>query len=146
MFQGAKKALETKSLITLIIGGLLIGIGMQISGSCPGMVLVQLGTGVPFAYLTFIGALCGALAHGLVEKWLNSGKSDTLFTSKAFFELTPLPAIVVRLIFIVLIVVVVFLMEFFIPWTSEYANAIPAESANIFIYKAWPPFGKFLFF
>ena len=146
VFQGAKKALETKSLITLIIGGLLIGVGMQISGSCPGMVLVQLGAGVPWSYLTFIGALSGALAHGLVEKWLNSGKSETLFTSKALFELIRLPAIVVRLIFIILIAIVLFLMEFFIPWTNEYANPIPAEPANIFIYKAWPPSGKFLFF
>ena len=145
MFQGAKKALEAKPLGTFIVGGLLIGVGMQISGSCPGMVLVQLGAGVTYSYITFIGALCGALVHGLVEKWINSGnfsKSSSII-SKALFEIIHLPAIVVRIIFILLAGLAVFLMEFFIPWTKEYANAIPENSSNIFIYKAWPPYGNY---
>jgi uncharacterized membrane protein YedE/YeeE len=46
VFQSGKDALKSKSIQILITGGLLIGFGMQISGSCPGIVLVQLGAGV----------------------------------------------------------------------------------------------------
>ena len=146
MFQSAKKALETKSLGILITGGLLIGVGMQISGSCPGMVLVQLGTGVSWSYLTFIGALCGALCHGFLEQRINSsGKVENSIGSKALFELFRLPAVVIRIMFIVLLGIIVFLMEFFIPWTHEYVDAIPQTPANIFIYKAWPPYSKYLY-
>ncbi len=145
MFQSAKKALETKSLGILIIGGVLIGVGMQISGSCPGMVLVQLGAGVSWSYLTFIGALCGALCHGFLEQRINSsGKVEKSIGSKALFELVCIPPVVIRIMFIVLLGIIVFLMEFFIPWTNEYADAIPQAPANIFIYKAWPPYGKYL--
>ncbi len=143
--QGAKKALETKSLLTLIVGGILIGVGMQISGSCPGMVLVQLGAGVPWSYITFIGGLLGALFHGLVEQWLKSNdfSKSSIIMSKTLFELTRIPAVVIRIILIILLGLTVFLMEFFIPWTKEYSNPIPQQdSSNVFIYKAWPPYGK----
>ena len=133
--------METKSILRLTIGGLLIGIGMQVSGSCPGMVLVQLGAGVSWSYITFIGALCGALAHGIADKWLSSAKLENMITSKALFEIIRVPAIVVRIAFIVFLALIVFLMEFFIPWTDEYPNAIPQNSVNILIYKAWPPYG-----
>ena len=146
--QSGKKVLETKPMLTLISGGILIGVGMQISGSCPGMVLVQLGAGVPWSYITFIGGLCGALFHGLVEKWLkcNDFSKSSIIMSKTLFELTRIPAFIIRLILIVLLGLTVFLMEFFIPWTKEYSNPISQEnSSNIFIYKAWPPYSKKIF-
>lgn len=145
VLQSAKKALHSKSLLTLIVGGLLIGVGMQISGSCPGMVLVQLGAGVPWSYVTFVGALCGALAHGLTEKWLNRGDftKSGMIMGKTLYEVIRLPAFLTRIVFVLLIGLAVFLMEFFIPWTNEYANAVPSNSSNIFIYKAWPPYSKY---
>lgn len=44
-------------------GGVLIGIGMALSGACPGTVLVQLALGLPSAYMTAAGALLGAGAY-----------------------------------------------------------------------------------
>jgi hypothetical protein len=147
VFQSAKKALESKSIGTLIVGGLLIGVGMQISGSCPGMVLVQLGAGVSWSYVTFIGALCGALAHGLIENMLKTRGdcSGSLIQAKALYEVARLPAVVVRVILIVLLGIIVFLMEFFIPWTNEYKDAVTEGSMNIFGYKAWPPYSKYIY-
>ena len=146
MLQSAKKALETKPLLTLICGGILIGVGMQISGSCPGMVLVQLGAGVPWSYITFVGGLCGAFFHGLAEKWLNRNdfSKSRMIMSKTLFEVTRIPAFVIRLVLIIFLGLTVFLMEFFIPWTKEYSNPVPNNSANIFIYKAWPPYSILL--
>ncbi len=41
--------------------------GMAIGGTCPGMVMVQLGAAVPNAQYTFAGGLLGALFYGLLE-------------------------------------------------------------------------------
>lgn len=43
-----------------IAGGTLVGIGMALSGACPGTVLVQLAQGIPSANATALGALLGA--------------------------------------------------------------------------------------
>jgi uncharacterized membrane protein YedE/YeeE len=41
-------------------GGTLVGVGMALSGACPGTVLVQLAQGIPSANATALGALLGA--------------------------------------------------------------------------------------
>jgi uncharacterized membrane protein YedE/YeeE len=45
-----------------IIGGLLQGIGMTLTGSCPGSVLVQLGLGIKSAPKVALGCILGGLA------------------------------------------------------------------------------------
>jgi len=53
----------------LVGGGLLIGVGMALSGSCPGTVYSQLGSApvASGAVYTFAGGLLGALLFGLVD-------------------------------------------------------------------------------
>ena len=59
---------EGRSLLAGVVGGgVLLGAGMAVAGACPGMVLAQIGTGVPNSGLTFAGGLLGALAFGLLE-------------------------------------------------------------------------------
>ncbi len=142
VFQSAKDALKSKSIAILITGGLLIGFGMQISGACPGMVLVQLGAGVPWSYITLCGSFCGAFVHGLLGTKLfeASSNSGNIFVSKALFELVPINPIVTRVLLIIILTSIVFLFEFFFPWMNDVNDAIVANSANIFIYKAWPPY------
>jgi uncharacterized membrane protein YedE/YeeE len=43
-----------------IAGGTLVGVGMALSGACPGTVLVQLAQGIPSANASALGALLGA--------------------------------------------------------------------------------------
>lgn len=42
-----------------ILGGLMVGVGMALSGACPGTVLVQLAQGISSAKSTALGALLG---------------------------------------------------------------------------------------
>lgn len=44
-----------------ILGGLLLGAGMALSGSCPGTVFVQLGAGIPSGFYTLIGCVLGGV-------------------------------------------------------------------------------------
>ncbi len=108
------------------------------------MVLVQLGSGVPWSWVTLIGCLTGALAHGLLADHLTAKRpsTDDNLVAKAIFDVVRIPDFVVRLIFIVVLALAVFLMEFFIPWASEYKKVDLNNFANIFVLKAWPPFGK----
>ncbi|KAI9338188.1 hypothetical protein BDR26DRAFT_863152 [Obelidium mucronatum] len=58
-----------------IIGGLLIGFGMSLSGACPGTILVQIGVGVPTTPYTLIGTLLGSLSYGYLHKFATSRAS-----------------------------------------------------------------------
>ncbi|KAK7755216.1 hypothetical protein SLS62_002721 [Diatrype stigma] len=44
-----------------ILGGLLLGAGMALSGSCPGTVFVQLGAGIPSGFYTLAGCVLGGM-------------------------------------------------------------------------------------
>jgi len=106
------------------------------------MVLVQLGAGVPWSYITFIGCLAGALAHGLLSSHLaSSSKSDDNFVANTAFEILKIPPILARCIMVAVLALIVFGLEFYIPWTQEYKGGVILIS-NVFVMKAWPPFGK----
>ena len=47
-----------------------IGIGMAISGACPGIVWVQIGSGVENSFVTLAGCFVGALVHGLIHPFI----------------------------------------------------------------------------
>ncbi|XP_041356163.1 uncharacterized protein LOC121373552 [Gigantopelta aegis] len=61
---------DDKGILTSILGPFILGVGMTISGSCPGMVLAQVGAWAPNAIFTFLGTLCGAFLYGLVAPFL----------------------------------------------------------------------------
>ena len=46
-----------------VLGGLLIGVGMALTGACPGTVLVQLATGIRSGIWTACGGLIGGILH-----------------------------------------------------------------------------------
>ncbi|KAH8895443.1 hypothetical protein GQ53DRAFT_715104 [Thozetella sp. PMI_491] len=56
-----------------IVGGALLGAGMLLSGSCPGTVLAQMGTGIKSGYFAFMGGILGGITwSGLAKPYLSS--------------------------------------------------------------------------
>ncbi|KAK5161626.1 hypothetical protein LTR04_004011 [Oleoguttula sp. CCFEE 6159] len=53
-----------------IVGGLMVGFGMALTGACPGTVLVQLTTGVRSGWFAMIGAVLGGLSYPRVSSYL----------------------------------------------------------------------------
>ncbi|MES1911290.1 MAG: hypothetical protein MHM6MM_003743 [Cercozoa sp. M6MM] len=53
-----------------VLGTFILGVGMAVSGACPGTVLVQLGAGLESAWWTLLGALLGVLVHMLLTQHL----------------------------------------------------------------------------
>jgi hypothetical protein len=53
-----------------IVGGLLLGFGIALAGACPGTVVAQIGAGYKDAWITFFGAIAGALAFIKIKPFL----------------------------------------------------------------------------
>lgn len=82
----ARRPWSDKGFVTVAVGGLVQGVGMALTGACPGMVMVQMGVGVPWAYLVFIGALLGAAVHAFVDPLVSAAqKRDFERTYKRWF-------------------------------------------------------------
>jgi len=59
------------------IGGALLGIGMALSGSCPGTIWAQMGARVENSSIRLAGGLVGSLLFGIVNQFLPSGGVKT---------------------------------------------------------------------
>ncbi|KAJ9610513.1 hypothetical protein H2200_005290 [Cladophialophora chaetospira] len=60
-----------------VVGGLLQGIGMALTGACPGTVLVQMAVGVKSAWNVAAGCTLGAIAFVKLGQHLRRAKSET---------------------------------------------------------------------
>ncbi len=56
--------------LSLLLGGLILGLGMQLSGSCPGTVWIQAGGLVPKFHLVWAGGLTAALVFSYIHPTL----------------------------------------------------------------------------
>ena len=87
-----------------LVGGTLIGLGMALSGACPGTVLVQLAQGIPSASLTAAGAVLGARAYVKTKHlWTDmpecAGTPDLVARKATISEATRIPELVVYVFF-----------------------------------------------
>ena len=72
-----KLSLKPLLLKADIIGGLILGAGIAISGACPGTSLAQLGAGYRDALFIIAGGIAGALVYGY-----NDAAITAFFTEK----------------------------------------------------------------
>jgi uncharacterized membrane protein YedE/YeeE len=84
-FQKAREARGwgDKGLVTSIVGGMMQGAGMALSGACPGMVLAQLGSGIPTALATLLGGVAGAALYSVMHPWLEEHQVRDFHTTFA---------------------------------------------------------------
>ena len=142
VMESYRDTLKSKSLLIICAGGLILGLGMQIGGSCPGMMFVQFGAGVNYSLFTLIGGLSGALVHGLLNTYLTHTSVPDPIASKTFYEIFNAKQPTLRAAFIGALAFAIILMELFIPWYTEYEVIGDAYSVSS---AAWPPiFAGFL--
>ena len=77
-----------------IIGGLMVGAGMTLTGACPGTVLVQLSTGIRSGWLVMLGGVLGGIVYTKISPYLRkdspaSGAVSTSLTVHSKFNLRP---------------------------------------------------------
>jgi uncharacterized membrane protein YedE/YeeE len=114
--------LDSLSTSKSIVGGAMIGIGMTLSGACPGMVLAQIGTGTQNAIITISGCLAGALLYGLVHPYLLPSKR---LGAKFVDETVSVNYTKIVIPVIVMLVSVIATVEYVIPWTTDIPVNVP---------------------
>jgi len=77
-----------------ILGGALVGVGMTLSGACPGTVIVQLANGVKSGTYVAIGAVLGGFFHAKFGKSLAAycqpSSNTTAETIGSKFDIDPM--------------------------------------------------------
>ena len=120
------------------IGGGILGVGMAVAGACPGMVLPQVGSGVPNSGFTILGLCLGALTFGLlhpaVGHYTDKGpKTECHFVDRRlkrhFTAVCACLAIGCG--------AVVVALEVTMPWYTELGVPNSAQ-CNVFNCRAWP--------
>jgi hypothetical protein len=124
-----------KGVITLVAGGFIQGMGMACTGACPGMTWGQMGSGVPYAPYTFLGAMLGALLFSLLHPLMHSWMlKDFNYTLKPYFKTGyldidfNLPFRPSAFIFTVLVFVIVGIFEGVFYWGTDLIGVAGART------------------
>mmetsp|Transcript_4301 Transcript_4301/g.8429 ORF Transcript_4301/g.8429 Transcript_4301/m.8429 type:complete len:736 (-) Transcript_4301:163-2370(-) len=127
-----------KGLIGVAFGAFLLGVGMALGGACPGMVLIQIGSGVENSGFTFLGGAIAAGVYGFTQPafapYLTAGtcrkvKIDDIPLLKGieYWKLA--------LALSMMMAVPIILLEVLAPWNSQ--GEIPQGLTPW--TQAWPP-------
>ncbi|CAC5359095.1 unnamed protein product [Mytilus coruscus] len=134
-----------KTLFTSALGAFILGIGMALCGACPAMVLIQIGTWVPNAIFTLIGCLLGALIYGMIAPFVERLTRPKNPVEKHSVPATfKIPFFALALPMSILLGIVVFIIEWFWPWTkdTDLIHRSNPASANVFTAVSWPPYAS----
>ncbi|XP_071487501.1 thiosulfate transporter TsuA-like [Diadema antillarum] len=148
-FEAARTAyvscLTQKGVITVIIGGAILGAGMAISGSCPGMVLVQIGAWLSNGggAVTFLGCIVAVFVYALLEpcmtRLMAPAKPYDKYLADSFVDKWKVHFAFLAATMGVLMGLVVITIEILKPWTTDLAN--PNVIGSWFFENlAWPPY------
>jgi uncharacterized protein len=108
----------------VIVGGLMLGAGITLSGACPGTVLAQAGAGYRDAWFTILGGIAGAMAFGYFEPEIRAALLTGGAGKLTFPGLTGLPFWQIALAAAIVIVALLWALERARPWRGELgANA-----------------------
>jgi uncharacterized membrane protein YedE/YeeE len=92
----------------MVVGGLLLGVGIVMTGSCPGTAAAQIGAGYKDAWATVFGGLIGAAIYGYNQTAIDKALD---WSGIGFGNLGKMA----------LLVVAMFLLERAFPWRGEIA-------------------------
>ena len=120
---GVKLSLKPLLLKADIIGGLILGVGIAISGACPGTSMAQLGAGYRDALFIVAGGIAGALFYGYNDAAITAffaEKGDKL----SFDKLVGLPFWTVALMLAAVLILALGVLEKAMPWQSDIGRDV----------------------
>ncbi len=110
-----------------IVGGLLLGAGIALAGSCPGTVLAQVGAGYRDALFTLAGGICGAVAYSYATPALSGTFLAAGSGKLVLSDLIGLPYWQGAITLAGIIVIVLFALEALKPWRAEMGNDVDGD-------------------
>jgi hypothetical protein len=110
-----------------VVGGLVLGAGISLSGACPGTTLAQIGAGYRDALFTLVGGLFGAVAFSyaqpmLAKTFLGQGGAKLIFS-----DLVGVPYWIGALVLAAVIVVILAALEMQTPWRAEVGHDVDGD-------------------
>ena len=119
-----------------VVGGLLLGAGISLSGACPGTTLAQIGAGYRDALFTLVGGLLGAVTYSYAQPALANTFLGQSGPKLIFSDLVGVPYWIAALVLAAVIVVILVGLEMWSPWRNELGNDVDGD------LPATPPPGK----
>mmetsp|Transcript_10936 Transcript_10936/g.12497 ORF Transcript_10936/g.12497 Transcript_10936/m.12497 type:complete len:398 (+) Transcript_10936:165-1358(+) len=123
-----------------VLGGLLLGIGMAISGACPGTVFAQIG-GDPGLRtgLISLGGIMGTICFGYAEKKLRARNED--FLSKSQDPNTGHESLLNSLAVAAVATMagIIYVVDRLRPWQGEMNQVIQGSVENVNPWLVWDP-------
>lgn len=138
IYETVRDQLKARSTLSLIGGGVILGFGMAIAGSCPGMIFVQLGAGVTTAYFTLFGGFIGAFIHGIFYDTLNNLNKPNPKASQTIYDMLKVKPNTLHVAIGTSLMLSVTLLELLFPWRSDLKIDIYENSYGL-TAKTWPP-------
>jgi|GEM_PF-3289873 len=124
----AGRSLMSVSFLANFIGGVLLGAGMYISGSCPGTVWSQIGAGMPNTIYVIAGGIVGVLAYGYAEPKMSLCKHEP----SKFIQWGLVPFFGM--------LAVVYATDQMFPWQEEMLRVVPDSEASFNLFaNVWDP-------
>jgi uncharacterized membrane protein YedE/YeeE len=104
-----------------IVGGVILGVGVALSGACPGTAMAQFGTGVWSAKYTLGGALLGAAGFALTQHTIKKKAESFQERGDAVFfdKVLGLPMWKAAMLIGSAVFAGVYAMESVIPWAAD---------------------------
>ena len=110
-----------------IVGGLLLGAGISLSGACPGTTLAQIGTGYRDALFTLVGGLFGAVTYSYAQPALAKTLLSQSGPKLIFSDLVGVPYWIGALVLAGVIGVMLVGLEEWSPWHGELGNDVDGD-------------------
>jgi len=110
-----------------VVGGLLLGAGISLSGACPGTALAQIGAGYRDALFTLIGGLFGAVTFSYAQPMLAKTFLGQSGPKLIFSDLAGVPYWIGALILAAIIVLILVALETQYHWRDELGNDVDGD-------------------
>lgn len=117
-----------------VIGGLMVGVGMTLTGACPGTVLVQVGTGVQSGRSVLLGGILGGILYTGVGKKLRRCAAGSSEPGKSLYTKVEMNATTAILLFEGMCISMILATRYLFPAKTE--TFLDPVSGGLFVGAA----------
>jgi len=110
-----------------VVGGLILGAGISLSGACPGTTWAQIGAGYRDAIFTLVGGLFGAVTFSYAQPAIDKTFLGQSGPKLIFTDLIGVPYWMGALALAAVMVVILFVLEAWSPWQNEMGNDVDGD-------------------
>lgn len=120
---GIKLHLKPLLLKADIIGGLILGVGIALSGACPGTSLAQAGAGYRDALFVILGGIAGAITYGYFDAPITAALAEK-GEKVAFDTMLGLPFWLAAVALAVALAMFLMVLERMTSWRNEIGDDV----------------------